>query len=156
MSLDGIGISQAWLRRFALEEETTRTAHPSYLSRIELGAFLFFLQDPAVIQSILRDYYATQWTDSIQLLYGTLIPFDGTIIKFGSSAQQAMMQPWGVEVRGHAYRTYNVDINLALLALLPPRFLGRGWLSPDNLKSVLDLGVWKRSDHECHPAMAHS
>ncbi len=151
LSLDGLGVTDAWLHEFAVATDEAYRSRPSKLARNELDTLFVLFHDRGLIEGILRDYYSHTRTDDYPGIVGTVTLSDGSQITFGSGGQQALMLPWTVTLPGGRHPTFDSRISTALLALLPAHFLNAGRLSIDGLKNTLDAAVWRQVHCDCRP-----
>jgi hypothetical protein len=134
-TLDGIGITQAWLTAnvATVRVRNATVGGPRRDSPAALALFKVAFTDPAAIAEPLKRVFKCDHTDDYPRIDIVVSYTSGDIARVSSTSQCALMLPWSVN--GNA--TFNPRLSRAVAALLPARATNAGRFSDDELLSAL-------------------
>jgi hypothetical protein len=157
VTLHDLGITEESLRQ--LSRETRRKIEgDAYLRAYTppgwLRAFENICSDTDRVAAFVEMYYRPGygWTDDYPSVHGEIVLPDRKL-SFTSSAQQAFMIPWTLQLpNGEKRTTYDVSFSRALAAVLPPRAVNRDRISDTNAQAWLVNQIRNEAYREVTPA----
>lgn len=129
-SLQNLGLTKDWLASTA--EKAAQNGY-GMGTKEQNALFRTSYTNPEFVAKVLPSLFVCCHTDDYPGVKVTLTYNDGSVIALSSHSQSDFMLPWKIEANGGSTETFNKDISLALVALMPKRATNRGRLAGDGL-----------------------
>jgi hypothetical protein len=144
-SLDGLGLTKAWL-----QEQVTEIPKKSSWWKLKSGTpkqralFENSFTDPDFVSKVLPSLFNFSRTDDYPSVEVTVTRDDGSTVSLSSHSQYSLMLPWNVCVDGNTFSTFNSQVSAAITALMPENATNRARIAGRDFEVELAEAVMRR------------